>query len=225
MQYRHLGRSGLKISQICLGTMMFGGPTDEATSSRIVAKAREVAGAGRSGEGGLDDVVDHGRVDHLPAARALRLGKGEDASGGRGKSSILADAMEAVIAAVYLDGGTEQAFLLVERLFTHRMASAAQRLDRLDYKTVLQELTARQHDTAPVYVISDSGPDHDKRFFATVIVLVSVVLDLVLDTLLTFGEVLVHAKQFAGGIPRKMVSAATDGTCVTATSRSRNGNS
>lgn len=41
MQYRHLGRSGLKISPICLGTMMFGGPTDEATSSRIVAKARE----------------------------------------------------------------------------------------------------------------------------------------------------------------------------------------
>ena len=50
------------------------------------------------------------------------------------------------------------------------MASAAQRLDRLDYKTVLQELTARLHDTAPVYVISDTGPDHDKRFFATVIV-------------------------------------------------------
>ena len=50
------------------------------------------------------------------------------------------------------------------------MASAAQRLDRLDYKTVLQEITARQHDTAPVYVLSDTGPDHDKRFFATVIV-------------------------------------------------------
>jgi ribonuclease-3 len=100
----------------------------------------------------------------------LRLGKGEDAAGGRTKPSILSDAFEALLGAVYLDGGTERAFELIERLFTERMASAAQRLDRLDYKTVLQELTARQHDTAPVYVISDTGPDHDKRFFATVIV-------------------------------------------------------
>ncbi len=100
----------------------------------------------------------------------LRLGKGEDAAGGRSKPSILSDAFEAVLGAVYLDGGNGQAFALVERLFTERMAVAAQRLDRLDYKTVLQELTARQHDTAPVYVISDTGPDHDKRFFATVIV-------------------------------------------------------
>ena len=100
----------------------------------------------------------------------LRLGKGEDAAGGRSKPSILSDAFEAVLGAVYLDGGTEQAFALIERLFAERMAVAAQRLDRLDYKTVLQELTARQHDTAPVYVISETGPDHDKRFFATVIV-------------------------------------------------------
>ncbi|MEN9643363.1 MAG: ribonuclease [Actinomycetota bacterium] len=100
----------------------------------------------------------------------LRLGKGEDAAGGRTKPSILSDAFEAVLGAVYVDGGPEPVFALIERLFTARMASAAQRLDRLDYKTVLQELTARQHDTAPVYVISDTGPDHDKRFFATVIV-------------------------------------------------------
>ena len=100
----------------------------------------------------------------------LRLGKGEDAAGGRSKPSILSDAFEAVLGAVYLDGGTDQAFALIERLFAERMAVAAQRLDRLDYKTVLQELTARQHDTAPVYVISETGPDHDKRFFATVIV-------------------------------------------------------
>jgi ribonuclease-3 len=100
----------------------------------------------------------------------LRLGKGEDAAGGRSKPSILSDAFEALLGAVYLDGGTARAFELIERLFTVRMASAAQRLDRLDYKTVLQELTARRHDTAPVYVLSDTGPDHDKRFFATVIV-------------------------------------------------------
>lgn len=100
----------------------------------------------------------------------ILLGKGEDAAGGRSKPSILSDAFEAVLGAVYLDGGPPAAFGLVERLFTDRMATAALRLDRLDFKTVLQELTARLHDTAPVYVLSDSGPDHDKRFFATVIV-------------------------------------------------------
>jgi ribonuclease III len=101
---------------------------------------------------------------------SLLLGKGEDAAGGRSKPSILSDAFEAVLGAVYVDGGPAPVFDLIERLFATRMASAAQRLDRLDYKTVLQELTARQHDTAPVYVLSDTGPDHDKRFFATVIV-------------------------------------------------------
>ncbi len=100
----------------------------------------------------------------------LLLGKGESAAGGRSKPSILSDAFEAVLGAVYLDGGAEAAATMVERLFAQRMASAALRLDRLDYKTVLQELTARRFDTAPVYVISDSGPDHEKRFFATVIV-------------------------------------------------------
>jgi ribonuclease-3 len=100
----------------------------------------------------------------------LLLGKGEDAAGGRSKPSILSDALEAVLGAVYIDGGAPAAFTLVERLFAERMVVAAQRLDRLDFKTVLQELTARLHDTAPVYVISDTGPDHDKRFFATVIV-------------------------------------------------------
>jgi len=100
----------------------------------------------------------------------ILLGKGEAAAGGRSKPSILSDALEAVLGAVYIDGGAPAAFALIERLFTERMSVAALRLDRLDYKTVLQELTARLHDTAPVYVLSDTGPDHDKRFSATVIV-------------------------------------------------------
>ena len=100
----------------------------------------------------------------------LRLGKGEDAAGGRSKPSILSDAFEAVLGAVYLDGGMHAAEALVERLFADRMVVAAQRLDRLDHKTLLKELTARLHDSAPVYVLSDTGPDHEKRFFATVIV-------------------------------------------------------
>ena len=100
----------------------------------------------------------------------ILLGKGEAAAGGRSKPSILSDALEAVLGAVYVDGGAPAAFALVERLFTERMSVAALRLDRLDFKTVLQELTARLHDTAPVYVLSETGPDHDKRFSATVIV-------------------------------------------------------
>ncbi len=100
----------------------------------------------------------------------LLLGRGEAAAGGRTKPSILSDALEAVFGAVYLDGGNEAARTLIERLLGPRMKAAADRLDRLDYKTVLQELTARLFDTAPVYVISESGPDHQKSFSATVIV-------------------------------------------------------
>ncbi|MEQ1701598.1 MAG: ribonuclease III [Ilumatobacteraceae bacterium] len=109
-------------------------------------------------------------ANEIQLGPCLLLGRGEDAAGGRLKPSILSDALEAVLGAVYVDGGPDAAFALIERLLAERMAVAALRLDRLDYKTVLQELTARQFDTAPVYVLSDTGPDHDKRFFATVIV-------------------------------------------------------
>lgn len=98
----------------------------------------------------------------------IMLGKGESAAGGQHKASILSDALEAVIGAVYLDGGVQAAIDLIDRLFTERLVDAALRLDRLDYKTVLQELTARLYDVAPVYVLSSSGPDHDKRFVANV---------------------------------------------------------
>ena len=100
----------------------------------------------------------------------LLLGKGEDAAGGRRKPSILSDALEAVLGAVYIDGGVEPAKALVDRLFSERMDVAAGRLDVLDDKTMLQELTARLYDTAPVYVLTESGPDHSKTFTATVLV-------------------------------------------------------
>ena len=109
-------------------------------------------------------------AEHIGIGPALLLGKGEDAAGGRAKVSILSDALEAVIGAVYLDGGSEAAFGLVERLLGGRMVASAQRLDRLDYKTLLQEVTSRLFDAAPVYVVSDSGPDHAKEFEATVMV-------------------------------------------------------
>jgi ribonuclease III len=100
----------------------------------------------------------------------LLLGKGEDAAGGRMKPSILSDALEAVIGAVYLDGGVEAASQLIGHLFGGPLQVAAQQLDRLDFKTVLQELTARMFDSAPVYVLRESGPDHAKTFAASVLV-------------------------------------------------------
>jgi len=109
-------------------------------------------------------------AESIGLGQHLLLGKGEDAAGGRRKSSILSDALEAVLGAVYLDGGVDAAKALVERLFSGRMDTAAGQLDRLDHKTVLQELTARLYDTAPVYLLTEIGPDHSKTFTATVLV-------------------------------------------------------
>ncbi|MDP9389308.1 MAG: ribonuclease III [Actinomycetota bacterium] len=98
----------------------------------------------------------------------LLLGKGEDASGGREKPSILADAMEAVIGAVYLDGGWAAAQSLVLWLLGDRIAEAAAGPGGQDFKTRLQERAARMFDQLPRYQVTDEGPDHAKRFFATV---------------------------------------------------------
>ncbi|MFZ9628375.1 MAG: ribonuclease III [Ilumatobacteraceae bacterium] len=100
----------------------------------------------------------------------LLLGKGESAAGGRHKPSILSDALEAVLGAVYLDGGADVAYRVIEQLLGPRMEVSVEQLDRLDHKTQLQELVVRIADTAPVYVVTESGPDHDKLFTATVVV-------------------------------------------------------
>jgi ribonuclease III len=99
---------------------------------------------------------------------ALLLGKGEDGSGGRDKPSILADAVEAVIAAVYLDGGWDAARDLVLTLLEDRIREAAIGPGGQDYKTRLQELAARRFDQLPRYQVRAEGPDHSKRFFASV---------------------------------------------------------
>jgi ribonuclease-3 len=104
----------------------------------------------------------------LDLGRSLRLGKGEDASGGREKPSILADAMEAVIAAVYLDGGLEPATRLVLSLLGSRIREQAAGPGGQDYKTRLQELAAHRCDQLPRYQVRHEGPDHSKRFFAAV---------------------------------------------------------
>jgi ribonuclease-3 len=99
---------------------------------------------------------------------ALVLGKGEDGSGGRTKLSILADAMEAVIAAVYLDGGWDAAQQLVLGLLEDRIRISAAGPGGQDYKTRLQELAAQRFDQLPRYHVRAEGPDHSKRFFASV---------------------------------------------------------
>ena len=107
-------------------------------------------------------------AQELDLGLSLRLGKGEDASGGRAKPSILADAMEAVIAAVYLDGGIEPATRLVLALLESRIREQATGPGGQDYKTRLQELAARRCDQLPRYQVRHEGPDHSKRFFAAV---------------------------------------------------------
>jgi ribonuclease-3 len=104
----------------------------------------------------------------LALGESLLLGKGEDASGGREKPSILADATEAVIGAVYLAGGWDAASDLVMDLLGDRIAEAAAGPGGQDYKTRLQELAARELETVPSYEVADEGPDHAKRFYATV---------------------------------------------------------
>jgi ribonuclease-3 len=105
---------------------------------------------------------------HLGLGEDLRLGRGELLSGGRSKHSILADALEAVFGAVYLDAGWETARTLIIGLLRDHIADAATGPGGHDYKTRLQELAARRFDGAPTYVLTESGPDHDKRFTAVV---------------------------------------------------------
>lgn len=105
----------------------------------------------------------------LAIGPCVALGKGEEAAGGRAKPSILSDAMEAVIGAVYLDGGTQAAYALITRLLNDRLAHDDQLPSYTDFKTMLQEMTARRFHSVPVYIISESGPDHAKEFAASVL--------------------------------------------------------
>ncbi len=111
-------------------------------------------------------LADMGRSLGLGAH--LRLGRGEDASGGREKASLLANAMEAVIGAVYLDGGIVAAGAVVEGLLGARIDAAARSPGHGDFKTRLQELAARLGSGHPVYEVTTSGPAHHRRFRAEV---------------------------------------------------------
>jgi ribonuclease-3 len=109
-----------------------------------------------------------GVARELKLGQYLRLGRGEEATGGRDKSSILADCVEALIGAVYLEKGFDVAGGVVHRLFDELMEASAQLGAGLDWKTSLQELVAQLGVGAPEYVISESGPDHAKTFEARV---------------------------------------------------------
>ncbi|WP_028646890.1 ribonuclease III [Nocardiopsis sp. CNT312] len=98
----------------------------------------------------------------------IRLGRGEEGTGGRDKSSILADTLEAIIGAVYLDRGLDVASEFVHRLFDPLIATASGLGAGLDWKTSLQELTAAELLGVPEYHVDESGPDHQKTFRATV---------------------------------------------------------
>jgi ribonuclease III len=98
----------------------------------------------------------------------IRLGRGEESTGGRDKSSILADGLEALIGAVYVDRGLETATDFVHRLFDELIDEAARLGAGLDWKTSLQELTATQLLGVPYYEVTESGPDHEKVFEAGV---------------------------------------------------------
>jgi ribonuclease-3 len=100
----------------------------------------------------------------------LLLGKGEESSGGRGKNSILADAVEALLGAVYLQYGIETAKRVVHDFFDPLMEAAAGQGAALDWKTSLQELTADSGLGVPEYRITESGPDHAKQFTAWAVV-------------------------------------------------------
>ncbi|MGH3385446.1 MAG: ribonuclease III [Nocardioidaceae bacterium] len=98
----------------------------------------------------------------------VRLGRGEDSTGGRDKASILSDTVEAVIGAVFVDQGYVVAGDVVHRLFDPVIAAASEMGAGLDWKTSLQELTANASLGVPEYLIDEDGPDHEKVFTARV---------------------------------------------------------
>ncbi len=110
------------------------------------------------------------KAQELSLGKWLLLGKGEEKSGGRNKTSILASAYEAVLGAVYQDGGLDLAKAMVCRHFAPELEEKTQALPQ-DYKTRLQELTQKVFKETPVYVVlKESGPDHAKHFVSQILI-------------------------------------------------------
>lgn len=106
----------------------------------------------------------------LQLGTALKIGKGEEVTGGRDKNSILADALEALVGAIYLDHGFAKTTQVVMQLMAPAIEDAVARGAGLDGKTALQEIVAASGWQPPEYRVSESGPDHDKDFVAVAVV-------------------------------------------------------
>ena len=104
----------------------------------------------------------------IGVGRYIRLGRGETMTGGSDKPSILADTVEAIIGAVYLDAGGDAATEFVLRLVAPLLADPERFGAAMDPKTSLQEIAARRSAPPPLYTVTESGPDHNKHFVATV---------------------------------------------------------
>ena len=107
---------------------------------------------------------EHGVGQHL------RLGRGEDVSGGRDKPSLLADALEAIVGAVYLERGIDELRRHLDPILEERLERALAAEHRYDSKTALQEIVVRETSELPLYRVAASGPDHDRRYNADVYV-------------------------------------------------------
>ena len=110
-----------------------------------------------------------GKAARLDLGASLRMGKGEERSGGREKTSILAGAFEALVGAIYWDGGYEAARRIIEKYFVQEIGE--KKLGQHDYKTRLQEISQMLFHEPPVYkLVDEMGPDHEKRFVTEIIV-------------------------------------------------------
>jgi ribonuclease-3 len=106
-------------------------------------------------------------TEQLQLGTYLRLGKGEDQTGGRKRKSILSDALEAVIGAIYLDGGFANAKEFVEKFI---LTDIEHKQLFYDSKTILQEVVQGKHEQLSYILLEQSGPDHDKRFTVAVVI-------------------------------------------------------
>jgi len=101
----------------------------------------------------------------------ILLGRGEEKSGGRSRSSLIGDSVEAVLGAYYLDAGFKQAKKLVERFFLREILWVEANKHEKDYKSILQEYSQKKHKTVPLYrVMNAEGPDHKRKFYVNVYV-------------------------------------------------------
>lgn len=122
----------------------------------------------RSGVVNMRALADIARTLNLGSY--IRLGKGEENTGGNDKNSLLSDALEAIIGAIYIECGFQKTTQIVRELIERTLVNAVDKGAGLDGKTALQELVALAGKGAPEYLVTETGPDHDKSFTAFAVV-------------------------------------------------------